>query len=79
MEQPRVKHVFSEYTTTDGRKIQLLCEEGGDTGEVEQIIYAACPFAQWTVWCPKLGTKDCEECPVHKVHYDFLKTTVPIV
>jgi len=34
--------------------------------EYQPPMYAPCPHATWTLWCPYANTEECEKCPVYR-------------
>lgn len=42
-------------------------EEGDSSiANYHEPVYAPCPRATWTLWCPHVGTRECEKCLIGK-------------
>jgi len=46
------------------------CPFSQDMNVYQSPVYAPCPDATWTMWCPHIGTEQCEECPVRKDRFN---------
>jgi len=77
-----IPDMCSHCSLNTGGQHETHCPLAGYEGQIGNTyfstpVYTPCPDASWTLWCPCVGTKECEECPIRKEQFNqILKKTV---